>query len=156
MRQNLYLEDYFAGANVDELISCVFEALFMAVGRACLDEYVELVEGLLGIVTLAHMACRRLRLALAAASVALCLELLDEAGAESLGFEDDALAVAFRAHLYILRIICASASAMRTQRIPRILDLHLLATVDVLESYLELYVHVWARTLFLVALAARN
>lgn len=123
--QYLDLEHDLASANVHELVGSVPEALLVAIWRARLDEDVQLVESLLGIVTLALVARGCLGLTFATAGIALCLELLDEAGTESLRLHNDSLAIALGAHLDVLRVIRTCSTTMRTERIPRILDLHL-------------------------------
>jgi hypothetical protein len=153
VRENLYLEDHFSGSNVYELVSCVPEAFLVAVWRACFDEDVELVEGLLGIVALALVACGRLRLAFSAASIALRLELLDEPWTKSLRFHNDSLAITLRAHLDVLGVIRPSTATVRTERIPCILDLHLFACVDILERHFQFDVHIWSGSLFLRSLS---
>ena len=137
----VYLEDDIAGANVKELISRISEPLFVAVGRATLYKDVQFVQAPLQVGATADMTRRRFHLAFTIAFRAGALLLHHHSGHNLPLDHREALAVALIARVDVRRVIGAGAAAVRADRLPSVLDFHVLAIVEVFKCQLQLHRH---------------
>jgi uncharacterized membrane protein YccF (DUF307 family) len=114
MRQLLNFEYNFTSSDISELISCIPERLLVSVWGSFFDVQVKLIEGLLCLLRIAHMAFRSVCFTLSTALITSGLELLNETWPKSLRFQHNTLAFTFSACFNVIWVVSSRTPTMRT------------------------------------------
>ena len=136
-----YLEYDLTRPYIDEFISRIFETLLMAIWSAFLNVNIDLVKSSFEISTATKVTRRGLDLALSFALITLPLELLHESWPKLSPLNSLALPTTFLALLDVLWVVSTRTTAVRTDGLASVLDLHVSPRVEVFKGQFELDGH---------------